>query len=325
LNKLQQLDEAWELFEDQVSKGVLKKDIAPILNANGFTTLKGKPWSYQTLMLEQRRRKELSPLGNSQLVSEVVSVSDELSKLSVCELIQHFMESESLSEVEVADALNERGYLDRKGRPWNHQSILYELGNRWMGQEEDLPEFSGSLSDLIEKSVSRTERENLAKKKGPDMNQAWEMIKTQLEKGVKKKKLMHNLNMGGFHTRTGKPWTYQTLLLEIKRMELAGYFGRVVDKFVVPTPAPKVNSKIQAEDSVDIILAKARKLIQKRVVEVLNEKGARTRSGSPWSYSVLMTELLKLDLDPESTKLFNSPADVSIAEEVGGSEFFSVN
>lgn len=324
MNKLQQLDEAWELFEDQVSKGVLKKDIAPILNANGFTTLKGKPWSYQTLMLEQRRRKELVFQGNK-FGSELVSVSDELLKLSVCELIQHFMESESLSESEVADALNKRGYLDRKGRPWNHQSILYELGNRWIDQEEELPEFRGSLSDLIEKSVSRTEREDLSRRKGPDMNQAWEMIKGQLEKGVKKKKLMHNLNMGGFHTRTGKPWTYQTLLLEIKRMELSGYFGRVTEKFVMPTPAPKVNSKIQADDSVDIILAKARKLIQKRVVEVLNEKGARTRSGSPWSYSVLMTELLKLDLDPESTKLLNSPGNVSVAENVEGSEFFSVN
>jgi hypothetical protein len=321
LDRLQQLDEAWELFEEQVELGVLKKDIAPILNEQGFTTLKGKPWTYQTLMLEQRKRKgslkprhpkinnlEISNLNKSAPETPCYKMGEELRRMPAHKSIQFLMDEEGFSEHEVADILNEHGKLDYKGRSWNPQSVLYELGNRWMDRSDEALEFSGSLGEFIDRSVKREEREQEAsdRKRGPDMEQAWSTIKDQLQKGIKKKKVMHNLNMGGFLTRTGKPWTYQTLLLEIKRMEMSGYFGQPEDR-VAPTPAPKITTRIQADDSIEIILAKARKLIQKKVIDNLNEKGSRTRSGKPWTYGVLLLELLKMDLNPEEQVIMNSP------------------
>lgn len=337
MNRLQQLDEAWELFEQQVERGVLKKDIAPILNEKGYTTLKGKPWTYQTLMLEQRKRKgSLKPRKakiqnfenhNSKEMSSVTpqyKMGEELKRMPPHKSIQFLMDEEGFSEHEVAQILNEHGQLDHKGRTWNPQSVLYELGNRWIDKSDEAMEFNGSLGDFIDRSVKRDEREQemADRKRGPDMDQAWSMIKDQLGKGIKKKKIMHNLNMGGFLTRTGKPWTYQTLLLEIKRMELSGYFGQPEDR-VTPTPAPKITTKIQADDSIDITLAKARKLIQKKVIDNLNEKGSKTRSGKPWTYGVLLLELLKMDLNPEEQVIMNSPAEDQVEE--GQEEALSSN
>jgi len=319
---LQQLDEAWQLFEEKVDQGVLKKDIAAMLNDKGYTTLKGKPWTYQTLMLEQRKRLGLlRPRIKTRKLHDFKSIKDTLIEVPNYKissehlampdhrLIQFLMDEEGFSALETASILNEHSRLDHKGRTWNSQSVVYELGNRWMEHDaEQLPEINGSLSDFIGRSVKKDEREhNLDKRKGPNMKDAWELIKEQLEKGIKKKKVMHNLNLGGFSTRTGKPWTYQTLLLEIKRMELTGYFGRESVSMPIPTPAPKITTKVQAEDPIDIILAKARKLIQKKVVDNLNEKGSKTRSGKSWTYGVLLLELLKLDLDPESQTIVNSP------------------
>lgn len=323
MDRLQQLDEAWELFEKQVELGVLKKDIAPILNEQGYTTLKGKPWTYQTLMLEQRKRKgSLKPrrqknknidnLSSKEFSSVVPNykLGEELKRMPAHKTIQFLMDEKGFSEAEVAGILNEHGKLDHRGRTWNSQSVLYELGNRWMDHNDEALEFNGSLGDFIDRSVRRDEREQETadRKKGPNMDQAWEMVKDQLEKGIKKKKIMHNLNLGGFLTRTGKPWTYQTLLLEIKRMELSGYFGQPEDR-ATPTPAPKITTRIQADDSIEITLAKARKLIQKKVIDNLNEKGSRTRSGKPWSYGVLLLELMKMDLNPEEQCIMNSPAE----------------
>ena len=52
------LDDVWRFVETQISRGIKKKDIVLLLNDAGYRTQKGKLWTYQTLLLEQRRRGE---------------------------------------------------------------------------------------------------------------------------------------------------------------------------------------------------------------------------------------------------------------------------
>lgn len=316
------LDEAWSLVESEIKKGTLKKDIAPLLNERGYRTLKNKAWTYQTLMLEQRRR--------SQSLEDVKTSPSSSNNQENYEDVFKFIQNEihqGKSVQEVVTSLNEKGIKDPRGRNWNYQSLVYQLGNQWIGREDkkednrslsqmlDIPSNqprqtnSSSLEKLYDQKLSTT---SLSGRHSYMADRAWEFIKSEIAKGTKKKKIVSLLNYNGFKTRNGKAWTYQTLMLEQKKRKHSPESETFVSDEINESYKP-----IKIGKSMKDILTFAESQIQKLVVEELNRKGRRTKKGRLWTYRVLLLELMKqLDSEPESELLGDQWWKNSISESV---------
>jgi len=202
-------EEAWLLVESELAKYTLKKNIPSILNKAGYRTSQGKEWTYQTLMLEQKKRNIIANKN--------------------------------------------------------------ELNDDKMPEEND-----GSFLRV-------------------DTDDAWKFVESQTAKGVKKKLIVPMLNLKGFMTRNGKPWTYQTLMLEQKRRKSEqSKKPKISVKKNQPTPVLSGKEKQFLE-----CLEFAEAQMQYQIIDVLNRSGKRTRKGRVWTFQTLLIELMKHGLDSE--------------------------
>jgi hypothetical protein len=201
-------EEAWLLVERELAKNTLKKDIPAFLNDAGFRTAQGKEWTYQTLLLEQRKRNLIK-------------------------------------------------------------------------QQEEGKEDEGD--DLSESNMR------------VDTDEAWKFVDSQIANAVKKKTIVSMLNLKGFLTRNGKPWTYQTLMLEQKK--------RKSEQQKKPKSQIRKNQLLASRSDKDRqfleCLEFAETQIQFQIIDVLNRSGKRTRKGRPWTFPTLLIELMKHGLDSE--------------------------
>jgi hypothetical protein len=199
-------DEAWQLVEEELAKNTLKKDIPSILNRTGFRTANGKEWTYQTLMLEQKKRNGLQNKSNVNLEEDDDS---------------------------------------------NHLRV--------------------------------------------DTDDAWKYVEQQITKGIKKKQIVSMLNLKGFMTRNGKPWTYQTLMLEQKRRKSEQSKKTKIHIKKTPKPVVLPNKEKQFIECLEFAEAQ----IQYQIIDVLNRSGKRTRKGRHWTFQTLLIELMKHGLESE--------------------------
>ena len=301
------LDAAWQFFEAKISEGFKKKEIVDLLNEAGFTTLKGKPWTYQTILLEQRKRgggRGAKKKASSRSVSLVSSVSapdvetffageaplevplsqrleQKLALDSFEGAMQYFL-NESIQMSELTQALGQLGIVDGKGHAWNEVTLNYHLANALLrNSHDDKADPKGGLLDILEKS--RPVHEEEPSEYDLKRDAMWALIDVELARGVKNKALVGILNMNGFMTRRGKMWTYQTLMHELKRrpkkIESKGDEGS--DEF---------DSK-----SLDSVLDFAREKIEREILPLI--KTSSNSRGNSWNYKRLAWELLKRDLD----------------------------
>jgi hypothetical protein len=312
------IDKAWQFFENKIAEGYKKKDIVPLLNDAGYTTKKGRPWTYQTILLEQRKRgKGRSPnviggggdgeqaqgggmsalnlkVVDQSILNESVQMSSEKDESVDLKLLRQRVESglqeSDLQEVvsgelvagvpanEIADILNDLGYVDPKGHLWHEISLSYHFANALIkgGSELEVPK--GNLLDILDRNKPR-ESDRSQSVYELRRREMWRVMDEELAKGTKKKKLVGLLNLGGFQTKRGRSWTYQTLIQELKVRPLfeAEDGGALADLEVDGDPLAFAKRKIQSE-----ILPKMEHL--------------RTSRGGKWSYENLLWELLKADL-----------------------------
>jgi hypothetical protein len=153
-----------------------------------------------------------------------------------------------------------------------------------------------SLAEKV-KQVGNQPREDQASSV-PDLSQAWALVEQELKKGTKKKAIVGVLNLGGFTTRRGKPWTYQTLIQEFQRRKNEGPASEVQTQQKA-VDSPKLSVSLEAAFAKEEGLDMARTCIQDVILPQLEQKGCRAPSGSPWSYELLLWELLRRDLDLE--------------------------
>jgi hypothetical protein len=202
-------EEAWLLVESESLKNTLKKDIPAILNKAGYRTSQGKEWTYQTLMLEQKKRNIL--------VNKNENRTD------------HNLEEQDVSFLRI------------------------------------------------------------------DTDDAWKFVDNQILKGVKKKLIVPMLNLKGFMTRNGKPWTYQTLMLEQKRRRSEQIKKPKVN---IKKNQPTVTQSGKEKQFIEC-LEFAEAQMQYQIIDVLNRSGKRTRKGRSWTFQTLLIELMKHGLDSE--------------------------
>lgn len=354
-----------------------KKDIVPLMNEKGYRTLKGKLWTYQTLLLEQRRRygtrvpkikdpdkrvdgemkhperfvllkggsnktkKKKSPSitdtkradgalqGNgkedvrrakpthvnrseAQRYKEELEIAIDLDHLerSVRDALDanHSME-------EIANVLRRLGALDHKGRPWSAVSLNHHMSEHWMKSTEEQSPFSGEIEirgglvDFIDREQKKL-RKQKAVNPAPNIEDAWRLIQSEIKKGTKKKAIVGLLNMGGFTTRRGKPWTYQNLLQECQKRSLTKAEQQLeskVDPVAMHQGDRFAELKLRSADFEGDGLAGARSWIQAVLLPKLRQANCKTRSGRDWNYELLLWELLRRDLDLE--KLLSNGLD----------------
>ncbi|MBF0198042.1 MAG: hypothetical protein HQL32_10035 [Planctomycetes bacterium] len=314
-----QLDEAWEFIEQAIGNNTPKNQIAPMLNEKGYRTIKGKEWTYQTLMLEQRRRKEMQ--GEEQSDTEDasrVTIHDDAPQKNVNYALifaQNKLDNgETMPAVVVA--LHEHGYLDAKGREWNEHSLAYALADKLI-DANNTPVENKSIMDIIDghktrsRSVASRGKNPLAKSlnvveesedsedigDGQDQahktDEAWQFCLEKMEAGLKKKDIVTLLNDNGYKTRNNKKWTYQTLMLEQKKRKSSVGLQMESQQRLDKTTLAGF------EDTAAGSIEYARSIVLKKIIRELNNAGRKTSKGRPWTYQVLLLELLKYTIEPE--------------------------
>jgi hypothetical protein len=305
------LDAAWQFFESKISKGIKKKDIVGLLNEAGFTTLKGKPWTYQTILLEQRKRgggrkpqkeapvQSKSKSKSSSAVPDIenflfgdASVKESrslqglermLKQHSFEDALRYFLD-EGWQMSELSDALHKLGMLDRKGHAWNEITLNYHLANALIRSDQNSSrEPKGGLMAILGKSKSKSPVQKELSDYDLKREAMWSLIEVELARGAKNKALVGILNLNGFLTRRGKVWTYQTLIQELKRRP---------ESLVKPRESSDEKKRF---DGLGAVLDFARGKIESEVLSQLVK--SRTPKGKRWSYECLLWELLKRDLD----------------------------
>jgi hypothetical protein len=313
------LDAAWVFVEAQLLKGIKKKDIVPLLNDAGHRTQKGKLWTYQTFLLEQRRRGESRtqkkdqprPVARKLAIVSTGKPKKDLSKNNLnTELdsrLRVILESEEFdasvrnaleegfSLVEVAKGLNELGSFDSKGRLWTEASITHEWTQRItkaFERKDILDRYP--LSEIVDRGAPQAPSSEMggeSSKKSPTLDEVWLKIELEMKKGLKNRAIVGALNMGGFLTRRGKPWTYQTLLQEIHRHKQENIGSDSQPEVVRVSQQPSVAFEA---------LVYAKKIIESKLLPKMHEKGYRTPRGQAWTCEVLLWEMLKAGLDLET-------------------------
>ena len=324
--ELDNLDDAWAFVEVQVSKGLHKKDVVPLLNEAGYRTQKGKLWTYQTLLLEQRRRgggrtqkNSVSPPRKKKLVvaknsnkTQQKTQRDKDNNLDshLLEILQasDFSTSvrqaldEGFTTAEIAKGLNQQGSLDSKARPWTEASVTHEWTQQITRSLEKKDPFDrlGLLemvdlkAPIVEDEVSGLD-ESPRSKKSPSFEEVREKIEFEIKKGTKLKTLVGILNMGGFLTRRGKLWTYPTLNREINQLKHQPQLP------TAPAPIPVLKNAIDDDGLKNLeALAYARKTICDELLPKMMDRGDKSPRGKTWTYEVLLWELLKASLDLDS-------------------------
>ena len=318
-SKLDRLDEAWNFLEMHVSKGVHKKDVVPLLNEAGYRTQKGKMWTYQTLLLEQRRR------GGTQLIKKsadnqkqdliekprkIIKTKPKKLNEKIDVVDTHLEEilrsadfsvsvrqalDEAYTTNEVALALNRQGSLDSKGRPWTEASITHEWTQQVTRSLEKKNPFDRlEISEMVDATAPKAKKdlawheEKLQSKKSPVFEEVLAKIDLEMKKGTKYKTLVGILNMGGFLTRRGKLWTYPTLNREINQRK-----SQAMHKSDAVIASSEEDDSLRDLDA----LAYSRKFICEKILPKLMERGDKSPRGKTWTYEVLLWELLKAGLD----------------------------
>jgi hypothetical protein len=395
------LDEAWAFVEEQLEKKVKKKDVVPLMNEAGFRTLKGKLWTYQTLLLEQRRRngarvskdkqqKKVTPAEMKGSDPSVLGLGPESSKkkstrtprentgalsskkaegLTIkpkvkrakpkgeCERNKVFRDEEKLnisidldnleqsvrvaldanhSMEGIAKALGILGALDQKARPWTAVSLNHHMSEYWMKSSGDQSDFSGEieirggLADFVDREQKKALKQKVVSQL-PSIDEAWDLIQSEVKKGTKKKAIVGLLNMGGFTTRRGKPWTYQNLLQEFQKRNLTEteQLESNGESIVEQQGDRFTELKLRSASFEGDGLAGARSWIQAVLLPKLRQSNCKTSSGRDWDYELLLWELLRRDLDLEkmlSTGLDRwwAPKDEDKKEELESLDLFEI-
>ena len=299
------------------------------MNDAGYRTQKGKLWTYQTLLLEQRRRGESRAQKKIERPIKKVAVVVQKSQRSqksraneglfvkIDPILKVILEStdfhsgvrqaldEGFSPAEIAMGLNELGATDSKGRAWTEASITHE----WTQQvtrnaESKNPLDRWGLSEIVDRNPKEdlegsTEGLKTGRaKKSPEFEEVLTKINLELRKGTKCKTLVGVLNMGGFLTRRGKFWTYQTLNQEINRQKRQNILGE--NSNMESKAVQKIVTKQESNAGTMDALSYARDFICSELLPKLMERGDKTPKGKTWSYEILLWELLKMGLDVEA-------------------------
>lgn len=288
----ERLERVWTAIREHLDKGIKKKDIPLILNEAGHRTRKGKAWSYQTLLLEIRRREEKPQDASSVEAEGGPSVPDSAPladpAVDVVPLASRLVD-EGHDVEGLLVQLNRFNRLDPQGKPWQLATLNAALADHLLdGDLEQGPVVfelgSGPLADQLDRAPFP---EVLDPKVSVD--EAWDFICEEVSKGVKKKALVGKLNLAGYLTRRSKPWSYPVLMQEIGRRKKDGQ--ELPTRKMVLTREPEDGRLFQA-------LGLARDRVED-IVEDLNERGYRTPKGKKWIYPVLLLELMRKDLHLE--------------------------
>ena len=300
--KYKVLDEAWAFAVSEISKGKKKKDIVPLLNEEGYTTLKGKPWTYQTLLLEQRRRA--NEVARQRVEEQGVGISTYSEpKARLFEASEDKFDLFSWVEEQtnrglgldaMCQELRRMEVAPPFGGEWSSSLLSHELGNRLLNSDDsdregmDLDD-GRSIGELIDKA---SPLELVESRRGID--EAWEMIEEEARKGTRKQEMVHVLNLNGLVTRRGKAWTYPVLSQEIRRRKELGQELPARRMILATAQQKEVSSRVNES------ISRAREMIEGQILPELKKRNLKTRKGREWTYPVLLLEMLRRDVDPES-------------------------
>jgi hypothetical protein len=300
--KYKVLDEAWAFAVSEISKGKKKKDIVPLLNEEGYTTLKGKPWTYQTLLLEQRRRA--NEVARQRVEEQGVGISTYSEpKARLFETSEDKFDLFSWVEEQtnrglgldaMCQELRRMEVAPPFGGEWSSSLLSHELGNRLLNSDDsdregmDLDD-GRSIGELIDKA---SPLELVESRRGID--EAWEMIEEEARKGTRKQEMVHVLNLNGLVTRRGKAWTYPVLSQEIRRRKELGQELPARRMILATAQQKEVSSRVNES------ISRAREMIEGQILPELKKRNLKTRKGREWTYPVLLLEMLRRDVDPES-------------------------
>jgi len=131
----------------------------------------------------------------------------------------------------------------------------------------------------LEKSAQQfqlVEPPKLKDKYKEQFEKAIEFIRSKMDEGIVNEKIVKMLNEEGFKSRTGKKWTGSILRVELKK-----HFN--IDKDLY---------RDKAEEAYNIAVSLLKEGASKsEVVNVLNERGFKTRTGRKWSSAILCNKL----------------------------------
>lgn len=203
-------DDAWQIVEQEFSKGTLKKDIADVLNQKGFKTSQGKDWTYQTILLEQKKRQAESEMKNFLQNEENEELHLDAERIHLrkdTDDAWKFVEKESAKGTKknlIVEMLNLKGFRTRNGKEWTYQTLMLEQKRR---KQEGEKQFKTKIA----KKTSMP----LLDDKDKYIIECLQFAEKQLQYQV-----IDVLNRSGKRTRKGKPWTFQTLLIELLKYGL---------------------------------------------------------------------------------------------------------
>ena len=293
--KYKALDEAWAFVGGEMGRGRSKKAIVPLMNEAGFTTLKGKSWTYQTLLLEQRRRA--NEVARQKVENGDVEFSEYHSGLKKNEStgegfsLQNWAEGQSkmgVSLEEMCQDLSRMGILPSLGGAWSPSLLSHELGNRMLSDGAEAEDCL-SIAQPVDRAPPLEDEDTVD---GIDV--AWAVIEEEARKGTKKRDMVHVLNLNGMVTRRGRPWTYPVLSQEIRRRKEVGQELPVRRLILATAQQKEVSSKVSEA------ISRAREIFEAQILPDLKGRNLKTRKGRDWTYPVLLIEMLRRDVDPES-------------------------
>ena len=142
-------------------------------------------------------------------------------------------------------------------------------------------------------------------------NVAMDFVNDNIKKGVTQKKIVALLNKNGFKSRTGKIWTFSTLSSELRRYrennrdavkvyDIKPEILHRKDNEKIPNPGDSLlmrdKYRNQFNEAMDIVNDNVKRGVkQKHIVDFLNNKGFRTRTGKKWTSSILSVELKRFN------------------------------
>lgn len=138
-----------------------------------------------------------------------------------------------------------------------------------------------------------------------------DFVVDNIKKGVTQKKIVALLNKNGFKSRTGKIWTFSTLSSELRRYrennrdavkvyDIKPEIFHRKDNEKIPNPGDSLlmrdKYRNQFNEAMDIVNDNVKRGVkQKHIVDFLNNKGFRTRTGKKWTSSILSVELKRFN------------------------------
>lgn len=288
------LDSAWEFVQEKLAEGVKKKEIVPLLNEAGFRTLKGKEWTYQTMLLEQRRRGEgrKAPKGEGaeKDISKAASKAAPKAKVAKKPKKLKVVERKSNSSDESASSSETLGV--------SLSSLALEIQNLLENKS-----FNDTLSAVLDDKQSLG---NIAMalnelRRFDPKGRPWHEISLSYHVA---NELLDNLDDGDF-----------------PKGSLADIVGKSRAEYV---KEPSEYEK-KSEDMWLMIVEELSKGTKKKdLYEVLNAAGYVTMRGKAWSYQTLMHELKRHPERLEAVKVQEKPS-LSFAVSTEGESFDPVD